>query len=73
MKRFKSSQSSFREEMALGAGAGADLYAGHDHTRMAAARDHNAPQLKHERDHAVCTHCLLIITIYYYSHIHITT
>ncbi|XP_026746883.1 uncharacterized proline-rich protein-like, partial [Trichoplusia ni] len=52
VKRFKSSQSSFREEMALGAGAGADLYAGHDHTRMAAARDHNAAQLKHERDHA---------------------
>ncbi|XP_050559233.1 mediator of RNA polymerase II transcription subunit 13 isoform X6 [Spodoptera frugiperda] len=51
VKRFKSSQSSFREEMALGAGAAGDLYAGHDHTKMAAMRDSQL-DLKHEKlDH----------------------
>lgn len=53
VKRFKSSQSSFREEMALGAGAAGDLYAGHDHTKMAAMRDSQL-DLKHEKlDHNV--------------------
>ncbi|KAJ8725939.1 hypothetical protein PYW08_004122 [Mythimna loreyi] len=49
VKRFKSSQSSFREEMALGAGAGGDLYAGHDHTKMAAAQDHKLLDVKLEK------------------------
>ncbi|KAH9629244.1 hypothetical protein HF086_008326, partial [Spodoptera exigua] len=48
VKRFKSSQNSFREEMALGAGAAGDLYAGHDHTKMAAMRD-SQQDLKQEK------------------------
>ncbi|XP_063892394.1 mediator of RNA polymerase II transcription subunit 13 isoform X3 [Helicoverpa armigera] len=51
VKRFKSSQSSFREEMALGA-APADLYAGHDHTNVPAMRDHrnDVKMEKHEHN-----------------------
>ncbi|XP_063822205.1 uncharacterized protein LOC135072179 [Ostrinia nubilalis] len=36
VKRFKTETPLFREELALGAALGADLYAGHDHTSMAA-------------------------------------
>ncbi|XP_045445588.1 LOW QUALITY PROTEIN: mediator of RNA polymerase II transcription subunit 13 [Melitaea cinxia] len=37
VKRFKSNSAGFSEELALGAAPG-DLYAGHDHTRLPAAR-----------------------------------
>ncbi|XP_022819488.1 mediator of RNA polymerase II transcription subunit 13 [Spodoptera litura] len=51
VKRFKSSQNSFREEMALGAGAAGDLYAGHDHTKMAAMRDSQQDLKQEKLDH----------------------
>ncbi|CAB3239260.1 unnamed protein product [Arctia plantaginis] len=52
VKRFKSDESSFREEMALGAGPGGDLYAGHDHTKLGAMLDHTPLDIKQERqDH----------------------
>lgn len=54
MKRFKSQGSSFREELALGGGSDAELYLGHEHTRMAALGD--APRgLKQEKQDHVRT------------------
>ncbi|CAH2086037.1 unnamed protein product [Euphydryas editha] len=52
VKRFKSGDGAFSEELALGAPP-ADLYAGHDHTRLPAARaDRALAHVKHERlDH----------------------
>ncbi|XP_039747388.1 mediator of RNA polymerase II transcription subunit 13 isoform X3 [Pararge aegeria] len=47
VKRFKSSEGAFREELALGAGAATDLYAGHDHTRLPAALAHRPAPLLH--------------------------
>ncbi|XP_063531437.1 mediator of RNA polymerase II transcription subunit 13-like [Cydia strobilella] len=49
VKRFKSDENTFREELALGS-AGGDLYAGHDHTRMAVMPDHKDG--KHDHDDA---------------------
>ncbi|KAL0842457.1 hypothetical protein ABMA28_014554 [Loxostege sticticalis] len=52
VKRFKSEENTFREELALGTALGADLYAGHDHTSMAAMPDHHALDIKQEKaDH----------------------
>lgn len=36
MKRFKSEDNCFREELALGTNSVGDLYAGHEHTSMPA-------------------------------------
>ena len=51
MKRFKSSEGTFREELALGSTAGTapDLYAGHDHTRLPATPTRDLPYIKHEK------------------------
>ncbi|XP_052737823.1 mediator of RNA polymerase II transcription subunit 13 isoform X2 [Bicyclus anynana] len=51
VKRFKSAEGAFREELALGAGGG-DLYAGHDHTRLPAtpAPTLTIKQEKHDHD-----------------------
>ncbi|XP_052757574.1 mediator of RNA polymerase II transcription subunit 13 isoform X2 [Galleria mellonella] len=49
VKRFKSEESTFREELALGAAAGGDLYAGHDHTSMPATTDHAPLDVKQEK------------------------
>ncbi|XP_063620662.1 mediator of RNA polymerase II transcription subunit 13 [Cydia splendana] len=49
VKRFKSDENTFREELALGS-TGGDLYAGHDHTRMAVMPDH--ADVKHDHDDA---------------------
>lgn len=52
VKRFKLEENSFHEEMALGAGAGSDLYAGHDHTKLGAMLDHTHLDIKQEKqDH----------------------
>ncbi|XP_075969986.1 mediator complex subunit skuld isoform X4 [Anticarsia gemmatalis] len=50
VKRFKCEENSFREEMALGAGAAADLYAGHDHTKLGAMLDHHHLDIKQEKN-----------------------
>lgn len=39
MKRFKCEETCFREELALGTRTTEDLYAGHEHTKMAAMPD----------------------------------
>lgn len=64
MKRFKSEESSFREEMALGAGPGGDLYAGHDHTKLGAMLDHTPLDVKQERhDHNVSVALALALAL----------
>ncbi|XP_048479651.1 mediator of RNA polymerase II transcription subunit 13 isoform X3 [Plutella xylostella] len=51
VKRFKTEEPCFKEEMALGAGSTADLYEGHDHTKMAATRlNHDIKQEKEQED-----------------------
>ncbi|CAH0722031.1 unnamed protein product, partial [Brenthis ino] len=50
VKRFKSSEGAFREELALGSAAAPDLYAGHDHTRLPATPTRDLhPYIKHEK------------------------
>ncbi|KAJ0180779.1 hypothetical protein K1T71_004183 [Dendrolimus kikuchii] len=51
VKRFKTEEVSFREELALGSSEG-DLYAGHEHTSMPATPHHDRRDYKQERhDH----------------------
>ncbi|CAH2990440.1 unnamed protein product [Chilo suppressalis] len=49
VKRFKTEENTFREELALGTPLGVDLYAGHDHTKMAVMLDHHHLDIKQEK------------------------